>query len=196
MNDRRMEWSPIHPSAQGSSPAWVLQWVRRSGGSSTSMQDIPVLPAVSCPQCTFTRPRFLLTRSPSRRQQSALPPDNDPPIDWFSHGLLTRFPLLYGWRRGDHSSRIWHSVLVLLSFNFVWACFRNRVWVSLPIPQGIVSKFLLSNLSSFIRWTSFGLRTWVITHFLTDLNGNSRSYSGASHVITMLLTMDARDARI
>ena len=36
MDDRRMEWSPIHPSAQGSSSAWVLQWVCRSCGSSTS----------------------------------------------------------------------------------------------------------------------------------------------------------------
>ena len=34
-------------------------------------------------------------------QAPALPPNNDPPSDWFSHGPLTRFPSLYGWGRGD-----------------------------------------------------------------------------------------------
>ena len=68
LNDRRMEWSPIHPSAQGSSSDRVLQWVCRSCGSSTSMQDIPVLPAVSCPQCSssaaivFDRPAGRVVR--------------------------------------------------------------------------------------------------------------------------------------
>ena len=52
LNDRQMEWSPLHPSAQGSSSDWVLQWVCRSCGSSTSMQDITALPAVSCSQCS------------------------------------------------------------------------------------------------------------------------------------------------
>ena len=64
------EWrkSPIHPSAQDSSSDWVLQRVCRSCGSSTSMQDIPVLPAVSCPQCSssaaivFDRPTGRVVR--------------------------------------------------------------------------------------------------------------------------------------
>ena len=109
-----MEWSPIHPSAQGSSSAWVLQWVCRSCESSTSMQDIPVLPAVSCPECSssaaivFDRPtgrvvlRFLSTRRPSRRCQSLFPPAPPLlPLDWFSHGPLSRFPSLNGWHHGD-----------------------------------------------------------------------------------------------
>ena len=41
--------SPICPRF---SSDWVLQWVCRSCGSSTSMQDIPALPAVSCPECS------------------------------------------------------------------------------------------------------------------------------------------------
>ena len=119
-----MEWSPIHPSAQGSSSAWVLQWVCRSCGSSTSMQDIPVLPTVSCPQCSssaaivFDRPTGRVVRfcvscqlvvphdSVGPPPQPPLPPanvppDNEPPADWFSHGPLSIFPSLYGWRRGD-----------------------------------------------------------------------------------------------
>ena len=68
LNDRRMEWSPIHPSVQGSSSDWVLQWVCRSCGSSTSHQDIPALPAASCPQCSssaaivFDRPTGHIVR--------------------------------------------------------------------------------------------------------------------------------------
>ena len=68
LNDRRMEWSPIHPSAQGSSSTWVPQWVCRSCGSSTSMEDIPTLPAVSCSQCStsavlvFDRPSGRVAR--------------------------------------------------------------------------------------------------------------------------------------
>ena len=63
----------------------------------------------------------------------ALPPDNDLPPDWFSHVLPT--------------SRFWHSVLALLSFDFMGLLSRNRVW-SLPIPLVTGSRFLLSNLSS------------------------------------------------
>ena len=76
-----MEWSPIHPFAQGSSSAWVPQWVCRSYGSSASIQDIPDLPTVSCSRCSssaavvfqqahWTRCSFLrllLTRCPSRQ---------------------------------------------------------------------------------------------------------------------------------
>ena len=51
LNDSRMEWSPIRPPEKGFSTDWVLQWVCRSCGSSTSMQDIPALPAVSCSLC-------------------------------------------------------------------------------------------------------------------------------------------------
>ena len=109
-----MEWSPIHPSA------WVLQWVR-SCGSSTSMQDITALPAVSCPQCSssaaivFDRPTGRVVRFCVSCQlvaphdgvclppqlPPARPPDNEPPADWFSHGPLSIFPSLYGWGRGD-----------------------------------------------------------------------------------------------
>ena len=56
-----MEWSPIHPSAQGSSSAWVLQWVCRSC-ESTSMHDIPALPTVSC-GCVVLR---FLAKFPTR----------------------------------------------------------------------------------------------------------------------------------
>ena len=53
-----MEWSPIHPSAQGSSYGWVLQFVCRSCGSSTSMQDIP-----ACPQSRVLSVPLLLPSS-------------------------------------------------------------------------------------------------------------------------------------
>ena len=120
-----MEWSPIHPSAQRSSSDWVLQWVCRSCGSSTSMQDIPALPAVSCPQYSssvaivFDRPTGRVVRfyvscqlvvphdsvSPPPQlpvpPAPAPPPDNEPPADWFSHCPLSRFPSLCGWGRGD-----------------------------------------------------------------------------------------------
>ena len=125
LDDRRMEWSPIHPFAQGSSSAWVPQWVCRSCGSSTSIQDIPALPTVSCPQCSssaaivFDRPAGRVVRfcvscqlvvphdsvalppQPPIPPAPALPPNNDPPVDWFSHGPLSSFPSLYGWGRGD-----------------------------------------------------------------------------------------------
>ena len=114
-----------HPPAQGSSSDWVLQWVCRSCGSSTSMQNIPALPPVSCSQCStsaaivFDRPTGRIVRFcvscqlvvphdgdslPPRTPvppAPALPPDNDPPSDWFSHGPSTRFPSLYRWGRGD-----------------------------------------------------------------------------------------------
>ena len=123
LNDRRMEWSPIQPSAKGSSSDWLLQWVCRSCGSSTSMQDILALPAVSCPQCSssagivFDRPTGRVVRfcvscqlvvphdgvSPAPQRPvppaPAPPQDEDLPADWFSHGPLSR--LLCGWGRGD-----------------------------------------------------------------------------------------------
>ena len=113
LNDRRMGWSPIHPSAQGSSSDWVLQWVCRSCGSSTSMQDIPALSAVSCSQCSASaaivsdRPTGRIARfyfsfqvtvphdgdSPPPQTPvpptPALPPNNDPPSEWFSYGPLS-----------------------------------------------------------------------------------------------------------
>ena len=126
LDDRGMEWSPIHPSAQCSSSAWVLQWVCRSCGSSTSMQDIPALPTVSCPQCSSSAAIIFLTGpldalcvsafpvnslslttvsapppQPPVPPAPALPPNNEPPADWFSHGPLSFFPSLYGWGRGD-----------------------------------------------------------------------------------------------
>ena len=98
-------------SAQGSSSDWVLQWVCRSCGSSTSMRDIPALPAVSCSQCS-TSAAIVLTGPLDAVRVSAFPenskslttvavppqtsvpptpappPDNDPPSDWFSNGPL------------------------------------------------------------------------------------------------------------
>ena len=95
-----MEWSPIDPSAQGSSSDWVLQQVCRSCGSSTSMQDIPALPAVSCSLCWSPTMVTVLPQTPVP-PVPAPPPDNDPPTDWFSHGPLTRFASQCGWARGD-----------------------------------------------------------------------------------------------
>ena len=125
LDDRRMEWSPIHPSAQGSSSDWVIQWVCRSCGSSTSMQDIPALPAVPCSQCS-TSAAIVFDRTTGRVARFCLscqlmvphdgdclppqtpvppapasPPDNDPPSDWFSHGPLSRFASLCDWGRGN-----------------------------------------------------------------------------------------------
>ena len=98
-----MEWSPIHPSAQGSSSGLLLRWVCRSFGSSTSMQDIPALPAVSCFECSASA-AIVINRPTGRTARFCLscqflvptpapPPDNDPPSDWFSHGPLRRFAL-------------------------------------------------------------------------------------------------------
>ena len=123
LDDRWMEWSPIHPSAQGSSSAWVLQWVCHSCGSSTSMQDISALPAVSCPQCSSSAAmptgrvvRFCVScqfvvphdgvsppPQPPVPPAPAPPPNNDLQADWFSHGPLSRFPSLYGWGHGNHT---------------------------------------------------------------------------------------------
>ena len=119
-----------HSPTQGSSSDWVLQWVCRCCGSSTYMQDIPALPAVSCSQCStsasivFNKPtgrtaRFCLSLTtvtvPHLRPCST----DARQSDWFSHSPLTRFASLYGrvrWR--PHSSRLWHSILALLSINF------------------------------------------------------------------------------
>ena len=51
LDDRRMEWSPLHPSTDGAT-SWVPQWVCRSCGASTSLLDIPPLDAVSCSLCS------------------------------------------------------------------------------------------------------------------------------------------------
>ena len=121
LNDRRMEsvshslHLPKVPLLIGFFNGFVVL-----DGSSTSMQDIPALPAVSCSQCStsaaivFDRPtgriaRFCLScqllvphdgDSPPPQTPvpptPAPPPDNDPPSDWFSHGPLTRFASLFG----------------------------------------------------------------------------------------------------
>ena len=176
LNDRRMEWSPIHPSAQGSSSDWFLQWVCRFCGSSTSMQDIPALPAVSCSHCStsaaivFDRPtgrvarfcscQYVVTHDGESLPPQTpvppvpdLPPDNHPPLDWFSHGPLSRFASLYGWERGD--PLLWVLAPTLGSsvryFRWCWHSL-SRELVSLPTPLVTASRFLLSNLS-------FGLPT-------------------------------------
>ena len=104
-----MEWSPIHPSAQGSSSDWVLQWVCRSCGSSTSMQDVPIFDRPTgrvvrfCVSCQLVVPHDCVSPPPQPPVPPAPAPpcDNEPPADWFSHGALSRFTSLYGWGRGD-----------------------------------------------------------------------------------------------
>ena len=48
LDDRRMEWSPLHPFSSPDATSWVPQWVCRSCGASTSLLDIPPLDAASC----------------------------------------------------------------------------------------------------------------------------------------------------
>ena len=131
LDDRQMEWSPIHPSAQSSSSDWVLQWVCRSCGLGHSCLarsfeftvDKPTGRAARfCLSCQLSVPHDGDSLPPQTpvSPTPALPPDNDPPSDWFAHGPLTRFASLHGlgaWR--PYSSRLWHSVLALMSINFV-----------------------------------------------------------------------------
>ena len=103
LDDRRMEWSPLHPSSPGAT-SWVPQWVCRSCGASTSLFDIPPLDAASCPLCStssaivFDRPSGRAVRFcvPCQRVVSSPPSTSDAP-DWFSHGPLSNFESLYGW---------------------------------------------------------------------------------------------------
>ena len=114
LDDRRMEWSPLHPSNDGAT-SWVPQWVCRSCGASTSLLDIPPLDAASCSLCStasaivFDRPSGRAVRFcvPCQRVVShdssvanpvaSSPPSSVDPPDWFSHGPLSCFDSLYGW---------------------------------------------------------------------------------------------------
>ena len=104
LDDRRMEWSPLHPSTDGAT-SWVPQWVCRSCGASTSLLDIPLLDAASCSVCStaivFDRPSGRAVRFcvPCQRVVShdssvanpvaSSPPSSVDPPDWFSHGPLS-----------------------------------------------------------------------------------------------------------
>ena len=114
LDDRRMERPPIHPSAQGSSSAWVLQWVCRSCGSSPArVLNVPPLLG-SCLTSPLTR-YCVSSQSP-----------NDDPADWFSHGPLSRFASLHGLGRGNPAPPgFWQPVLALPSIDFVGACCRG-----------------------------------------------------------------------
>ena len=93
VDDRRMEWSPLQPTAQGRSSEWTPQWICCSCGCSTSMDDIPTVDVVSCPTCSsapgvvFDRPTGRAVRFcvPCRREVNSspshppLPHDQPPP---------------------------------------------------------------------------------------------------------------------
>ena len=115
LDDRRMEWSPLHPSSSHGATSWVPQWVCRSCGASTSLLDIPPLDAASCSLCStasaivFDRPSARAVRfcvpcqrvvphdSTVANPVASSPPSSVDPPDWFSHGPLSCFDSLYGW---------------------------------------------------------------------------------------------------
>ena len=86
VDDRRMEWSPLQPTAQGRSSEWTPQWICRSCGCSTSMDDIPTMDMVSCPTCSsapgvvFDRPTGRAVRFcvPCRREVNLSSPSHPP----------------------------------------------------------------------------------------------------------------------
>ena len=77
-----------------------LQWVCRSCGSSTSIQDIPASPAVSCSQCS-TSAGIVFDRPTGRVARFCLSCQSPNDNDWFSHGPLSRFASLHGLGRGN-----------------------------------------------------------------------------------------------
>ena len=95
LNDRRMEWSPIHPPAVCPRPCRTFLPCPQS-------HVLSVPPLRFCLSCQLMVPH----NGDSPLPQTPIPlapgppPDNDP-SDWFSHGPLTRFASLHGWRRGD-----------------------------------------------------------------------------------------------
>ena len=86
VDDHKMERSPLQPTAQGEVLSrWTPQWICRSCGCSTSMDDIPTMDMVSCPSCSapgvvFNRPtggavRFCV---PCRREVNLSSPSHPP----------------------------------------------------------------------------------------------------------------------
>ena len=121
MEDRRMEWSPIHPSSSGSSSSWTYQWLCLSCSRTFRVEDVPPLPEASCPECQRNSGAVLdVTTGDVRRvctfcdRVVSVP---DPPVlspDWFSSGPLCQLSPLYGW---DSPVPAWrrHPVVVVLS---------------------------------------------------------------------------------
>ena len=116
LDDRRMEWSPIHPAASGSNSIWIGQWICRSCSRSLRVTDLPPLPPVACPDCQHVADSVLDVVSAevssicmNCRRGVPCPPTaaTEVPlphvVDWFTSGGLARLCPLYGWNTSSLS---------------------------------------------------------------------------------------------
>ena len=51
LEDRRMEWSPRHPSTSGADSHWIGQWLCRSRSRCIRVADLPTFPSAWCHGC-------------------------------------------------------------------------------------------------------------------------------------------------
>ena len=142
---------------QVSPPIRFLQWVCRSCGSSTSMQDILASPRF---HVLFVGPNDGGSPSSNSCSTGACSSTRQK-TDWFSHGPLTRFASLCGWARGDPTTpcNATQSCLALhcpsISLGFALAETRMGVF---PCSTGI-SDFVTRNNGQVLSRINLGLPT-------------------------------------
>ena len=116
LDDRRMEWSPMDPSASGSISIWIGQWICRSCSRSLRVTDLPPLPPVECPDCQHVADSVFDVVSADvssvwmncRRGvpcPSIAATDVPLPhvVDCFTSGGMSRLCPLYGWNTSSLS---------------------------------------------------------------------------------------------
>ena len=139
VDDRRMEWSPLQPTAQGRSSEWTPQWICRSCGCSSSMDDIPTMDIVSCPTCSsapgvvFDRPTGRAVRFcvPCRREVTTSTPRFLPCSPAIRHSTSdTQLvhprspqqiqPIVRMGISPSHAAGKWLAILAFLPFDLAW----------------------------------------------------------------------------